>query len=107
MGRIRVVTVDRAGRGDFKGRGSQSLELGIVNRIGQGLAQARGMLTKHAVKQVDRMLSNTGGRWGSCLRNGVESLSRAAAGEILTNSIVSCGVKRTPDPCSATLTRPA
>jgi hypothetical protein len=28
--------------------------------IGQSLAQARGLLTKHAVKQVDRLLSNRG-----------------------------------------------
>src|SRR5690349_20733260 len=28
--------------------------------IGQSLAQARGLLTKHAVKQVDRLLSNPG-----------------------------------------------
>jgi hypothetical protein len=31
-----------------------------IHAIGQGLAQARGTLTKHAVKQVDRLLSNTG-----------------------------------------------
>lgn len=31
-----------------------------VHAIGQGLAQARGKLTKHAVKQVDRLLSNVG-----------------------------------------------
>lgn len=31
-----------------------------VHLIGQGLAQARGLLTKHAVKQVDRLLSNQG-----------------------------------------------
>ncbi len=31
-----------------------------VNTIGLGLAQARGLLTKHAVKQVDRLLSNQG-----------------------------------------------
>lgn len=31
-----------------------------VHAIGQGLAQARGKLTKHAVKQVDRLLSNPG-----------------------------------------------
>ena len=28
--------------------------------IGQALAQARGLVTKHAVKQVDRLLSNRG-----------------------------------------------
>lgn len=31
-----------------------------VSLIGQALAQARGLLTKHAVKQVDRLLSNAG-----------------------------------------------
>lgn len=31
-----------------------------VYAIGQGLAHARGLITKHAVKQVDRLLSNTG-----------------------------------------------
>ena len=31
-----------------------------VNTIGQGLALARGRLPKHAIKQVDRMLSNAG-----------------------------------------------
>ena len=31
-----------------------------VQTIGQGLALARGLVTKHAVKQVDRLLSNDG-----------------------------------------------
>src|SRR4029434_6235664 len=31
-----------------------------VALIGKSLAQARGLLTKHAVKQVDRLLSNPG-----------------------------------------------
>ena len=31
-----------------------------VNSIGQGLALARGRLPKHAIKQVDRLLSNAG-----------------------------------------------
>jgi len=31
-----------------------------IHAIGQGLAQARGLMTKHAVKQVDRLLSNQG-----------------------------------------------
>ena len=31
-----------------------------IHAIGQGLAQARGKLKKHAVKQVDRLLSNQG-----------------------------------------------
>src|SRR5437879_6170273 len=36
---------------------SASLAVGL---IGQGLALARGRLTKHAIKQVDRLLSNHG-----------------------------------------------
>ena len=36
---------------------SSSLAVGL---IGQGLAAASGALPKHAVKQVDRMLSNEG-----------------------------------------------
>src|SRR3982751_6584492 len=31
-----------------------------VAMIGQALAQARGLVTKHAVKQVDRLMSNQG-----------------------------------------------
>src|SRR5215212_5086147 len=31
-----------------------------VAMIGQALALARGLVTKHAIKQVDRLLSNTG-----------------------------------------------
>src|SRR3954451_23055881 len=31
-----------------------------VSVIGQALAQARGLVTKHAIKQVDRLLSNQG-----------------------------------------------
>ena len=31
-----------------------------IHAIGQSLAQARGLLTKHAVKQIDRLLSNQG-----------------------------------------------
>ena len=31
-----------------------------VHAVGQGLAQAQGTLSKHAVKQVDRLLSNDG-----------------------------------------------
>ncbi len=31
-----------------------------VAMFGQALAQARGLVTKHAVKQVDRLLSNNG-----------------------------------------------
>ncbi len=37
----------------------QSASLAVA-MIGQALAQARGLATKHAIKQVDRMLSNNG-----------------------------------------------
>lgn len=40
-----------------------------VATIGQALAQARGLVTKHAVKQVDRLMSNAGiGVWESFAR---------------------------------------
>ena len=40
-----------------------------VAMIGQALAQACGLVTKHAVKQVDRLLSNDGIRvWDSFAR---------------------------------------
>ena len=32
----------------------------VTNTIGQGLAQALGKLSKHGVKQVDRLLGNQG-----------------------------------------------
>ena len=37
-----------------------SASLAVVHAIGQGLAQAMGKLSKHGVKQVDRLLSNEG-----------------------------------------------
>jgi hypothetical protein len=37
----------------------ESASLGVA-LIGQGLALARGLVTKHAIKQVDRMLANPG-----------------------------------------------
>jgi hypothetical protein len=37
----------------------QSASLAVA-MIGQALAQARGLVTKHAIKQVDRLLSNAG-----------------------------------------------
>jgi len=37
----------------------QSASLAVA-MIGQALAQARGLITKHAIKQVDRMVSNNG-----------------------------------------------
>jgi len=51
---IRVKSLAGATLGAIQ---SASLAVGL---IGQGLALARGRLTKHAVKQVDRLLSNRG-----------------------------------------------
>src|SRR6476659_624640 len=42
-----------------------------VHTIGQGLALARGLVTKHAVKQVDRLLSNQGIDLDAALRHWV------------------------------------
>jgi hypothetical protein len=62
--------IDAALDGDIHAKRVESLAnatIGImtsaslaVSMIGQALAQARGLLTKHAVKQVDRLLSNQG-----------------------------------------------
>jgi len=40
--------------------GVMSGESLAIHTIGQGLAQARGLVTKHSIKQVDRLLSNNG-----------------------------------------------
>ena len=42
-----------------------------VSMIGQGLALARGLTTKHAIKQVDRLLSNEGIDIDAALRHWV------------------------------------
>lgn len=42
-----------------------------VNTIGHGLALARGLVTKHAIKQVDRLLSNQGINIDAALRHWV------------------------------------
>jgi hypothetical protein len=42
-----------------------------VSTIGQGLALARGLTTKHAIKQVDRLLSNEGIDIDAALRHWV------------------------------------
>ncbi len=42
-----------------------------VHTIGQGLALARGRMTKHAIKQVDRLLSNQGIDIDAALRHWV------------------------------------
>jgi hypothetical protein len=70
--RIRFIRayLDRIFEGDLHAKRVDSLAngtLGVmtsaslaVSVIGQALAQARNLLTKHAVKQVDRLLSNRG-----------------------------------------------
>ena len=45
-----------------------------VNTIGQGLALARGLVTKPAIKPVDRLLSNQGIDIDAALRHGVPSV---------------------------------
>jgi len=45
-----------------------------VSMIGQGLALARGLSTKHAIKQVDRLLSNDGIDVDAALRHWVRYL---------------------------------
>jgi len=48
-----------------------------VGTIGEGLAMARGRLTKHAVKQVDRLLSNPGIDVDALLANWVRAVVAA------------------------------
>ena len=61
----RVLSLANAGLGVIR---SGSL---AVHAIGLGLAQARGLKTKHAVKQVDRQLSNEGIDIDAALRHWV------------------------------------
>ncbi len=61
----RVLSLANAGLGVIR---SGSL---AVHAIGLGLAQARGLKTKHAVKQVDRLLSNEGIDFDAALRHWV------------------------------------
>jgi hypothetical protein len=61
----RVLSLANAGLGVIR---SGSL---AVHAIGLGLAQARGLKTKHAVKQVDRLLSNEGIDVDAALRHWV------------------------------------
>ena len=55
---------------DLHRRGIKTVSL-AVNTIGQGLALARGLVTKHAIKQVDRLLSNQGIDIDAALRHWV------------------------------------
>ena len=50
-----------------------------VSMIGQGLALARGLTTKHAIKQVDRLLSNEGIDIDAALRHWVPYVVPAPA----------------------------
>ena len=61
----RILSVTNATLGVIK-----TASLG-VNMIGQGLALARGLVTKHAIKQVDRLLSNQGIDIDAALRHWV------------------------------------
>src|SRR6476659_6915956 len=56
-GELHSKRVDALARATLGVMASASL---AVSLIGQALAQARGLVTKHAVKQVDRLLSNAG-----------------------------------------------
>lgn len=56
-GDVHAKRVDSLANGTLGVMASASL---AVAMIGQALAQARGLLTKHAIKQVDRLLSNQG-----------------------------------------------
>jgi Transposase DDE domain len=54
---IHAKRIDSLANGTLGVMASASLAVSIV---GQALAQARGLLTKHTIKQVDRLLSNQG-----------------------------------------------
>jgi hypothetical protein len=54
---LHAKRIDSLANGTFGIMTSASL---AVSMIGHSLAQARGLLSKHAIKQVDRLLSNQG-----------------------------------------------
>jgi hypothetical protein len=56
-GDVHAKRIDSLANGTLGVMTSASLAVAV---IGQALAQARGLLTKHAIKQVDRLLSNQG-----------------------------------------------
>lgn len=56
-GNVHAKRVESLANGTLGVVTSASLAVAV---IGQALAQARGLLTKHAIKQVDRLLSNRG-----------------------------------------------
>ena len=56
-GELHSKRVDALARATLGVMASASLAVAV---IGQALAQARGLVTKHAIKQVDRLLSNAG-----------------------------------------------
>jgi len=50
-----------------------------IHAIGNGLADAEGLMAKHAIKQVDRLLSNAGvDVWGAVRARGVPHLGSAS-----------------------------
>ena len=57
QGDVHAKRVESLANGTLGVMASASLAVAV---IGQALAQARGLLTKHAIKQVDRLLSNQG-----------------------------------------------
>ena len=81
-----------------------------VSIIGQSLAQARGLLSKHAIKQVDRLLSNQGivvwdmfapvgggSCWRAqddCRRHGLDGFRRGRSGDL---GLESCHQPRAGD----------
>ena len=69
-GDLHAKRIDSLANGTLGVMTSASLAVSI---IGQSLAQARALLTKHAIKQVDRLLSNQG-RLGVITRAGDETL---------------------------------
>lgn len=57
QGDVHAKRVESLANGTLGVMAGASLAVAV---IGQSLAQARGLLTKHAIKQVDRLLSNQG-----------------------------------------------
>ena len=67
-----------------------------VNTIGQGLALARGLNTKHAIKQADRLLSN----------EGIDLESRCATGSPMSSDRAPASTWRWTGPISTPMAKP-
>jgi hypothetical protein len=68
-----------------------------VHTIGQCLALARGLVTKHAVKQVDRLLSNDGIDIDAILPHWVHHVAGSRT-DIKVAMVLECGdIHRQPD----------